>query len=425
MTALARKLQSRGHDVVFISQLDGEAAVRAAELAFLPCGIKEYPLGSLKERLRWLSKLQGEEALQATLQNVAVRTDAMLNSLPAILAAAETDAVVLDTVLFYTELAPMSLGIPYAHVANALHLDCSGATPPCIFDWPHEATPAARTRNLKGVEFFFERLASTIAVAKAYAKRTGLDIDWDNHYATLSKLAWISQTPRVFDFENSHWPQQFHHTGPFHDGAGRIALDFPWERLTGEPLIYASMGTLMNGLADVYRTIVAAAAQRKGCQLVLSVGDQIGLEQIGPLPNDTIVVQRAPQLELLKRAAVCITHAGLNTVLESLTQGVPQVAIPVTVDQPGVAARIAEKKTGRFVPLKELNVSRLSLLLDHVLNDPIYRDNARYIQGVIAETDGLSKAADLLECAFDAPQKKRTSSVTAIRVTPITSDPPA
>jgi MGT family glycosyltransferase len=254
------------------------------------------------------------------------------------------------------------------------------------------------------VELFFERLESTTAVAKAYAKRAGLDIDWDNHSATFSKLAWITQTPRVFDFESSHWPQQFHHTGPFHDGAGRIEVDFPWERLTGEPLIYASMGTLMNGLTDVYRTIVAAAAQRKGCQLVLSIGDQLDPEQIGPLPNNTILVQRAPQLELLKRASVCITHAGLNTVLESLAQGVPQVAIPVTVDQPGVAARIAEKKTGLFVPLKELNVSRLSLLLDQVLNDPIYRDNARYIQAEIAKTDGLSKAADLLERAFDADQ---------------------
>jgi zeaxanthin glucosyltransferase len=50
-------------------------------------------------------------------------------------------------------------------------------------------------------------------------------------------------------------------------------------------------------------------------------------------------------LELLKRATVCITHAGLNTVLESLAQGVPQLAIPITYDQPGVAARIAHKKT--------------------------------------------------------------------------------
>jgi zeaxanthin glucosyltransferase len=400
MTTLARELQSRNHDVVFISLPDGEPAVRAAGLTFLPCGAKEFPAGSLKERFRRLSKLQGEEALRAMLQNAADRTEAMLNSLPTTLAAAAVDAVVLDTVLFYTELVPISLGIPYAHVANALHFDYSGYTPLCFYDWPHETTPAALARNRKGVETFLEMLGPIGAVAKAYAKRVGREVDWDNPSATISKLAWITQTPKAFDFESAHWSPQLYHTGPFHDGAGRIEVDFPWERLTGEPLIYASMGTLVNGVADVFRTITEATAQRKGVQLVLSVGDQLDPEQIGPLPRNAILVKRAPQLELLKRAAVCITHAGLNTVLESLAQGVPQVAIPVTVDQPGVAARIDEKKTGLFVPLKDLTVSRLSSLLDQVLNDSTYRDNARYLQEVIAKTNGLSKAADLLERAF-------------------------
>jgi UDP:flavonoid glycosyltransferase YjiC (YdhE family) len=71
-----------------------------------------------------------------------------------------------------------------------------------------------------------------------------------------------------------------------------------------------------------------------------AIGDQVDPEQIGPAPNNAIIVKRAPQLELLKQTSVCITHAGLNTVLESLAQGVPQVAIPVTYDQPGVAASI-------------------------------------------------------------------------------------
>src|SRR5260221_10520439 len=47
---------------------------------------------------------------------------------------------------------------------------------------------------------------------------------------------------------------------------------------------YTTLFRSMNGLADVYRTIIAAAAQRKGCQLVLSIGDQLDPEQIGPLP---------------------------------------------------------------------------------------------------------------------------------------------
>jgi zeaxanthin glucosyltransferase len=405
MTTLARALQSRKHDVVFISLPDGEAVVSAAGLTFLPCAVKEFPAGSLNQRFRQRSKLQGEEALRVILQNAAARTEAMLNSLPATLTAAAVDAVVLDTVLFYTELVPMSLGMPYAHVANALHFDYSGYTPLCFYDWPHETTPAALARNRKGVESFLEMLAPTIAIGRAYAKRVGLDVDWDNPSATISKLAWITQAPRAFDFESSHRPPQFHHSGPFHDGAGRIDVDFPWQRLTGEALIYASMGTLQNGLENVFRAIAEAVTLHRDVQLVLSVGNHLDPEQIGPLPTNTILVRHAPQLELLKRASVCITHAGLNTVLEALAQGVPLVAIPVTVDQPGVAARIADKKTGVVTSLDQLTADHLSTLLNEVLNDSTYRDNARKLQKAIAEANGLSVAADLVETSLGVTKK--------------------
>src|SRR4029077_4692054 len=223
-------------------------------------------------------------------------------------------------------------------------------------------------------------------------------------------LASITQVPEAFDFENSHWPSLFHHTGPFHDGKGRENVDFPWERITGEPLIYASMGTILNGRVDVFRTIVAALAKHKDLQLVLSVGEQVDPQEIGPVPNNAIIVKQAPQLELLKQASVCITHAGLNTVLESLAQGVPQVAIPVTYDQPGVAARIADKKTGVVTSLDKLTAPHLSTLLDEVLNDSTYRNNARKIQKAVAETNGLSRAADLIEQSLGGYEMDRVTS---------------
>jgi len=231
---------------------------------------------------------------------------------------------------------------------------------------------------------------SNNAGVRAYAENAGLKIDWEDLGSTLSPLASITQTPSAFDFESSHWPSQFHHTGPFHDSDGREKVDFPWERLTGEPLIYASMGTILNGRVDVFRTILAALTKHKDLQLVLSIGGQLDREQIGAVPNNAIIVKRAPQLELLKRASVCITHAGLNTVLESLTQGVPQVAIPVTFDQPGVAARIADKQTGVVTSLDKLTDDHLLTLLDEVLTDSTYRDNARKLQKAIAEAKGLS-----------------------------------
>jgi zeaxanthin glucosyltransferase len=88
------------------------------------------------------------------------------------------------------------------------------------------------------------------------------------------------------------------------------------------------------------RLLRVYAAKHKGTQLVLSIGDQLDPKQIGSVPSNAIIVNQTPQLEVLKQTSVCITHAGLNTVLESLAQGVPQVAIPITFDQPGVATRL-------------------------------------------------------------------------------------
>jgi MGT family glycosyltransferase len=399
-TALARQLQSRNHEVVVISLPNAEPYVRAGGLAFLPyCENAFFSAGSARQEIRrQLSLIQGEDGVRFIIEALGRHMmEAASNSLPAALATARADAVVVDANQYYVELIPLSLGLPYVHISNALHFDYSGYTPLCLYDWPHETTPAALARNRKGVTNIARMLNQANEAARAYAERAGLEIDWDDPGSTLSPLASITQVPRAFDFESSHWPSQFHHTGPFHDGKGREEVDFPWKRLTGEPLIYASMGTVMNGRVEAFRTIVAALAKHKDLQLVLSVGDRVEPDQIGPAPNNAIIVKRAPQLELLKRASVCVTHAGLNTVLEALAQGVPQVAIPVTFDQPGVAARIACKQTGLVTSLDKLSAEHLSTLLSEVLSNPTYRANARKIQKAIASANGLSVAADLIE----------------------------
>jgi MGT family glycosyltransferase len=293
----------------------------------------------------------------------------------------------------------MYLGMPYATLSNALHFDYSGCTPLRIYDWPHENTPKARKRNRQGVAKFIQLLIRSNAGLIAEVENTGMSPNWEDPSSLFSDLPWITQCPREFDFANSHWPEQFYYAGPFHDGAGRLELDFPWDRLTGEPIIYASMGTIQNADAEVFRTIAAAVAE-KAAQLVMSIGSVLRPEQIGPVPRNAIVVNHAPQLELLRKASICITHAGLNTVLESLTQGVPQLAIPVTNDQPGVAARIDAHQTGISASLERLTASHLSVLLDELLNNSLYLENARKLQRSIVEANGLSRAADLLERAF-------------------------
>src|ERR1700684_2028273 len=98
-------------------------------------------------------------------------------------------------------------------------------------------------------------------------------------------------------------------------------------------------------------------------QMVLSVGRNFNPRDLGRIPSNAIVVRTAPQIDLLKRAALCITHAGLNTALEALAQGVPMVAIPVGFDQPGVAARIGYHGVGEFIEVGNLTARRLSELI--------------------------------------------------------------
>jgi MGT family glycosyltransferase len=122
----------------------------------------------------------------------------------------------------------------------------------------------------------------------------------------------------------------------------------------------------VNGLDHVYKIILETVGKLPEIQVVLSAGKNAKPEDLGSVPSNTILVRSAPQIELLKRATLCITHAGLNTTLEALGQGVPMVAIPIGYDQPGVAARIAYHGVGEFVEIGDLTAERLSPLLSEL-----------------------------------------------------------
>jgi zeaxanthin glucosyltransferase len=405
MTALARKLQSRGNEVVFFGVPDVEPFARAAGLDFVPYGEAEFPVGSIDKYYASVATMRGFEVVRHSCMDLnPYLTRVAFKYLPEKLATTDVETLVIDTVHFFIELVPLSMSMPYVHIWNILHLDFSGTTPPSLFSSPLDTSSEGVKRNAENIHKMGAILGPLAEVARSYAKKVGLKIDWNDPAATASKLAVITQTPKEFDFPGIPWPAQFHYAGPFHDDKGRRAVSFPWKQLTGKPLIYGSLGTLVNGLGDVYKHILEAVEPLKDVQLVLSVGKNISPENLGRIPSNAIVVRSAPQIELLKRAALCITHAGLNTVLESLAHRVPMVAIPIGYDQPGVAARIAHYGVGEFIDLDELTAERLRGLIEEVLQDPRYRERADYFQKVISKTRGLDVAANIIEQAFQRYQ---------------------
>src|SRR5215475_6768330 len=195
-------------------------------------------------------------------------TAALFASLPDTLSKAGVEGMVLDQYQPYVELIPMHLRMPFVHVSNALHVDYTGRTPICFMDWPYETGVDALARNREGIRRARILLEPVTAEAQAYAKKIGLSIDWSNPHSTLSPLAWVTQCPKEFDFGRAPDFPQFHYAGPFHDGRGRIEVVFPWQQLAGAPIVYASMGTLQNGLTEIFRAIVKAAVGLRELQFV-------------------------------------------------------------------------------------------------------------------------------------------------------------
>ena len=91
------------------------------------------------------------------------------------------------------------------------------------------------------------------------------------------------------------------------------------------------------------------------------------------------------------------------------------MAIPITLEQPGVATRIAEKNTGLTLPFTKLTSDRLATLLREVFNNPVYRDNARKFQHIISKTNGLSLAADIAERSFGVREELPDSNIVGER----------
>jgi zeaxanthin glucosyltransferase len=401
MTSLGRKLKSRGNEVFFIGVPDMETPVRAAGLDFVSFCEKAYPAGSVAKKWGLVAGLHGLDVMKYTTRYLVPElVKAALLHLPEKIRNAGVDGLLIDTTYRFIEVVPMHLGIPYIHIWNILHFDFSGSTPPPIYSWPHKTGPEAFARNVAGNEAVRDFFDTVRPVAQSFAIRNGLDIDWSDPTATISKLAVITQTPREFDFPIPNLPPHFHYAGPFHDGGGREPVPFPWEKLTGKPLVYASMGTLVNGLTGVYSILLKAAANFPDLQVVLSVGRNVDPADLGPVPPNTIVVRSAPQIELLKRSVLCITHAGLNTTLEALAQGVPMVAIPIGYEQPGIAARIAYHGVGELLEVGDLTEQRLLRLIRQTTTDPNYRERARWFQRNLAHADGLDLACEIVERTF-------------------------
>jgi len=391
LIALSRQLMARGNRVTFFQRPELETRVRQSGLEFSAIG------GTRSSGKH--SGLSGIAALRYSIRRIAGDMEVSLRETPEALTQAGIDALIIDEIVLSGPTLAQMLHLPYFVVSTSV---------PHYFGW-------TAPYWLPGCNYqisYFSRLQNALLQVSALRMRGPIRWKLDDYrrqaglgpireiQKVFPELAHIAQLPRCLDFRRSKLPSNFYYTGPFVDEAARPPVEFPWNRLDGRPLIYASLGTRKNNQWAIF-CLISEACQQLDLQLVISLGGRRDPEMFDDLPGHPLVVRDAPQLELIKRAEIVITHGGLNTVLETLLEGKPMIAIPMAYDQPAVAARLAWLKVAEVLPLKRLSAKQLRLALSKLLNNSSYRDAAREIQAKIRSANGLEHAVEVIETALE------------------------
>jgi MGT family glycosyltransferase len=169
-------------------------------------------------------------------------------------------------------------------------------------------------------------------------------------------------------------------------------LDFDW---SGLPIIYVSLGTLMGRDAAFFNMTMAAFANQP-FQVIISIGQFINEKDLHAAPENVVIRRYVPQLEVLKKCAVFVTHGGLNSLHEGLFFGVPMLVVPQQAEQAYNGRHIAEK-LGAGIVLEKPNTSTLLEKVKLLLQNNIYKQNSKTIGESLHNLGGVVAAADLVE----------------------------
>ncbi len=398
MCAIAFELQRRGNTVILFGVPDALAKIGNLDITTWEIGSSDYPRGSVDSAYKTLGKLTGKAGLEFTVDFFKGEAQMLFREAPQAIREADIDLLIVDQVTSSMATVADYLKLPFVTVCNAMLIHREPAVPPYFTLWDYSKTPWARLRNSLGnalVNFLTRDIWQEIVKQRRNWKLPA----YQSRDECYSALAQICQLPQAFDFPRERLPSHFHYIGRFQDPSGTEPInfnniDFPFERLSDQPLIYASLGTLQNQRPEIFECIAKACLSLEA-QLVISLGNPQA--QSIDLPGNPIVVPFAPHQKLIERSTVVVTHAGMNTVLTALGCGIPMVAIPITNEQPGIAARLARSKAGKILPLSKLNETTLHQAISEVMTQSSYRDHAQRLQKMIKASGGVEQTANIIE----------------------------
>jgi MGT family glycosyltransferase len=364
--ALTQELISQGDQVKYYADSQFKATIEATGASF-----------RASESSSFFSRATGMKGMPDMLLNFA----SIIDELAPEIRVEKPDYVIYDSMCLWGRLLAEILKVPAIRLSATHAFSKNTFTPIKIavemVPWVNNILPLVQ-RSLNKVTAKYKLEAFTID--ELFSRPEMLDIVF---------------LPKTFQLAADTFGDSFKFVGPSMGRKEAGLDDFPFAALdaSAKPVLYISLGTMANNRVDFYKECLTAFKDSPGWQIVMSVGKKIDMTRLGEIPANFIVRASVPQLKLLEKASVFITHGGMNSTMEALYHGVPLIVLPQMGEQQITAQQIVDLGLG--ITLQNSTRSKAAELVqavEMVGRDPTYREKAALFQRSIHEAGGSQRA---------------------------------
>ena len=246
----------------------------------------------------------------------------------------------------------------------------------------------------KGPLSIFKHKWITRAFTNDVAKGIPLKTDsWlDEIIYNPPKLNLVYTLREYQPYEEEFSQEQYKFLGPsIYERKGEVLNFVKGQR----PIVYISLGTVIKGAVSFFQNCLEAFRD-ENIDIILSVGEKFDCRKLKNIPSNIHIYNFVPQLEVLKKADVFVTHGGMNSVSEALVYGVPMVVIPFSSDQPVNAGCIEKLGVGKRLEYSVANKDSIKEYVLSVLFDTDIKNNIEKAQNWITQAPGNLGGAEVI-----------------------------
>lgn len=370
MLPVAAELVKRGNKVNFYSFSEFKEKIEKTGASFISCD-KYLPELSAEEE----SRMKQISTTEMTIQDLRITLN-MDSFLEEEVKLFKPDVIYTDSVCFWGKLNANKYDIPMV---------CSTST--FAFNQLSSKYMKHSAAEMADMIFGLPRISKELKKMGKYGYRIKSALSLVQNDNITDTVVYTSKAYQPF---SESFSDHYIFVGP------SVSSDILPDKNKEKPLIYISLGTIINDRPDFYSDCVKALGSMN-VEVVISCGKSMDIGRLGNLPENVKVYPYVDQLEILSRASVFITHCGMNSVSESLYMACPMVLYPQTSEQFAVARRAEE--TGAGVLLKEDSCNGIRQAVETILSNEEYEKAARERSSDFRSCSGAEGAAEFIENA--------------------------